>query len=434
MVPAEVEASTSSDHPDVRTEGLSCAAKCGGGCCCIVWALLVAVYFLFVPLAGEGIAGIFLSMADERIKRYTDEGYDLSNMIYKTAWPLCGDWEEGETISRFDGGCGDECYNTGSLRDMQDSLEESQGQRVRYPSRAEDGVDTIQLGGWLIPAAGDLSNSSSAPRIVVQHGIGSNANYAGTMMAAYHLREMGFHVLLNNFRDHGYSEDSQAHLNEWGGGYTNDLLGAWDYLVNDPDGLVGGRISDDKVGIFGFSLGAFMTLNAFGREGRVPAAWADSPPHNPKKVFLDGASKAVPGAALLTWLFGDGLWQVILDISKSKGIDVEKNQPEKNLPMGPSSQRRLAMTTNPADDIVPFSDYELVRSLLEEHEDKYSVEHLLTDKTCGTYNHCVAILLEPDLYVEKLCTFFKTAFQQDAVSCSSSASDFAVRGSETFMF
>merc|ERR1739848_773185 len=74
---------------------------------------------------------------------------------------------------------------------------------------------------------------------------------------------MGFSVLLNNIRGVGYSENTTAGITTWGYAYHFDLLGAWDYLKQDPDSILGGQLPASKVGIMGFSMGAFITLNAF---------------------------------------------------------------------------------------------------------------------------------------------------------------------------
>merc|ERR1712157_321169 len=111
------------------------------------------------------------------------------------------------------------------------------------------------------------------------------------MGTAHFLRSMGYSVLINNLRDHGYSNPSQKHLQEWGDAYTYDLLGAWDYLASDPDGTLGGPLPSRKVGLMGQSKGGFLTLNAFGLESQVPAAWVDSPAYTPRAVFAAGVER-----------------------------------------------------------------------------------------------------------------------------------------------
>merc|ERR1719284_176859 len=125
---------------------------------------------------------------------------------------------------------------------------------VNYTSRPVAGVETIMLRGWWLPAP----NSTNGPRIVLQHGFTSNSNKFRITTLSYLLRAMGFSVLLNNFRDHCYSDDTEHEMDTWGHAYPEDMLGAWDYARTDPDGKLGGALGADKVGIQGFSKGAFM--------------------------------------------------------------------------------------------------------------------------------------------------------------------------------
>lgn len=74
-----------------------------------------------------------------------------------------------------------------------------------------------------------------------------------------------------------------------GDAYVYDVLGAWDFVVADPDGKLGGPRSSDLVGVMGFSKGAFVSTTAFGMEGRIPGAWADGGPFTPEAVFKHGA-------------------------------------------------------------------------------------------------------------------------------------------------
>merc|ERR1712192_56434 len=134
-------------------------------------------------------------------------------------------------------------------------------------------------------------------------------------------------------------------------------------------------------------------------------------------VFLVGAEKVV--GSLLTSLLGGTIYNDVLQYAKSKGVDLERNLPEKNLPEGPTSKRPLMVTSHVQDDIVPISEMQNVLSLLEKHADKYDVESFTSERTsCGGEVHCMGVLVEPDQYLGKLCEFWKSAFSQDASGCS----------------
>ena len=84
------------------------------------------------------------------------------------------------------------------------------------------------------------------------------------------LHRNGFNVLMYDMRDHGESdiEDGRAAI---GNEEYQDLLGAWDWLVNEK------QFTPDRIGVFGESLGAGTTLIAFGQEPRLAAVFVDSP-------------------------------------------------------------------------------------------------------------------------------------------------------------
>mmetsp|Transcript_124433 Transcript_124433/g.352245 ORF Transcript_124433/g.352245 Transcript_124433/m.352245 type:complete len:333 (+) Transcript_124433:3-1001(+) len=326
-------------------------------------------------------------------------------------------------MDRF-GTCGDDaCFPLELPRGMHISFESLPGTLVNYSSRDEEGIETVQLSGWLIPAEGGaVENGGPTPRIVVQHGQADNSNGFLQLTIAYRLRQMGFTVLLNNFRDHGYSGASENSMIEWGGAYPYDLLGAWDYLRKDPDNLAGGALGAASVGLMGLSMGGFTTLNAFGMEAEVPAAWADAPPFSPRSI-VEALLEADLGG--LMFLVRDRVYDSMLDHARSNGVDLERNLPERHLPMGPAMRRPLMLTTSPHDKVVPASEMARVLELLEKHPDKYRVESFYTEKLCPItednlhydYAHCVAVAVEPEVYLPKMCSFWKTAFGQSTSSC-----------------
>merc|ERR1712204_100269 len=123
----------------------------------------------------------------------------------------------------------------------------------------------------------------------------------------------------------------------------------------------------------GFSMGAFTTLNAFGLDSRVPAAWADSTPFTVKVAFEHGMEKAAGalGIGLFMPLLRNRVYASILSEASQHGVFLEKNLPKKNLPMGSDTNRPLMLTANPHDDIVPSTEMENVLELLRQHPGKY---------------------------------------------------------------
>ena len=122
----------------------------------------------------------------------------------------------------------------------------------------------LNLTGWFV--LGD----PTAPVIILTHGLNGCKCSPRILTTAGMLHRNGFNVLMYDMRDHGESdiEDGRAAI---GNEEYQDLLGAWDWLVNEK------HFAPDRVGVFGESLGAGTTLIAFGQEPRLAAAFVDSP-------------------------------------------------------------------------------------------------------------------------------------------------------------
>jgi len=280
--------------PDAGNKFLRC------GVCVVVLlgAVAVGAYFYLVNLmTGMAIDG-FITLKEEHVKEYCGKDYEdlgIGDITHRIWWPGCGkDFAPLTKMEDFEKQCPkDGCIKPQTMKEMDDFNEKYGGRKVSYKSRngkGEDGkaLEQVTLSGWWMPAP---NHNKDTPRIVVQHGFTSNSNKFRQQFLAWQLRKMGFSVLVNNFRDHCYSDRSKAHTVEWGHAYPYDLLGAWDYAKADSDGVMGGSLPSEKVGIMGISMGAFTTANAFGIDGDVPAVWIDGPPRSPKVGFIMGAEK-----------------------------------------------------------------------------------------------------------------------------------------------
>merc|ERR1712107_383173 len=101
----------------------------------------------------------------------------------------------------------------------------------------------------------------------------------------------------------------------------------------------------------GFSLGAFTTANAFGKDGEVPAAWIDGAPFRPDSVFAFGARQVMEnmGIGFMGGLFLDGVWSDLETQAAAQGVHWSQNLPEKNLPLGPDTRRPTYLVANTDD-------------------------------------------------------------------------------------
>lgn len=180
--------------------------------------------------------------------------------------------------------------------------------------------------------------------------------------------------------------------------YVGDLLGAWDFAKNDPDGVLGGSLPANKVGLMGFSLGAFTTANAFGKDGEVPAAWIDGAPFRPDSVFAFGARQVMEnmGIGFLAGLFLDGVWS--------------------------DTRRPTYLVANTDDTTIPNagpdSDFAELLATFEAYPSKYDVMGtFVTSGECKGINHCVDHLRAFDEYYSRLCNFWRPVFGLGADTC-----------------
>jgi dipeptidyl aminopeptidase/acylaminoacyl peptidase len=141
---------------------------------------------------------------------------------------------------------------------------------VRIPSRQAG----VTLAGWHVAA------EPSAPAVLLTHGLRQGKCDSNVLTAAGMLRRNGFNVLLIDLRNHGQSDVTTGRA-AFGAGEWQDVLGAWDWLV-DQLGFPARR-----VGLYGVSMGAATTLIAFAQEPRAAAAFVDSPFFDVRDLLAD---------------------------------------------------------------------------------------------------------------------------------------------------
>lgn len=122
--------------------------------------------------------------------------------------------------------------------------------------------DGLTLAGWLIKPD---HSGKNVPAIVICHGLGANKSDF-TDLAVF-LARRGYLVLAFDFRAHGNSEGSRTSL-----GYheQKDVSAALNYLSSRPE------VDQDRIGIFGFSLGGSTAILAAAETKKFRAIAADS--------------------------------------------------------------------------------------------------------------------------------------------------------------
>jgi len=394
------------------TAGVSFAGGCCCCCLCSIIVLLVVVYFVLLNYLTNLAVDEMLIIDEDKVMEFCESGLTPPNMTANIWWPGCG---ETGSMAALNDTCTLPCYRGDILWSMDAQRQEMGWKKVSYKSRVAEGIQTIELAGWWLPA-----KQSDAPRIVIQHGFQANSNKFRPQLMAGMLRALGYSVLLNNLRDHCYSQRSEAHIYEWGHAYPYDVLGALDFARNDPDGVLGGSVSDDKVGLLGISKGAFLTQITFGMEESLPAAWVDAPPFTADAVFRNGAKKKFKELGLPDFVFAltiDQVWSRVQAAAIAKGVNLTEHMPEEMLPLGPDTGRPLTMVQNKDDTTVPESNNEKYVALLRTLPAKYTVSNWLVEGMCHGDDHCVDHLRAYDEYLARLCTFWRGAFGQSADDC-----------------
>jgi pimeloyl-ACP methyl ester carboxylesterase len=244
----------------------------------------------------------------------------------------------------------------------------------------------------------------------LQHGNNANANSRMVVFAAYLLRSFGVDVLIPSLRSHGLSQPGFDKVT-WSYEYVFDTLGAWDYAVKDPDGVLGGSRPPSKVGLMGFSMGAYLVSSALGIDANVPAVWADG-----GVWTVNGMAKltvapylgplAVVVAPIMTWFAK--LWA---------GVDITKNSPPETLPLGPDTRRKVAVVTSTLDSFVPPEETFRFSDFVESNPAKYELVLKLAMPTiCNGNAHCSVEFVHPIQYREQLFLFWDKVFNLGAES------------------
>jgi len=351
--------------------------------------------------------GRFLTIDDLMVQEFCHQGLTMENITYNNWWPGCLYGTPRQN-------CTDPCYDVSILERMDAFNKQYPGQLVTYQSRSGP-MDAVELTGWWLPAP----NESAAPRIVLQHGFEQNSNAHSPQLAAYMLRSLGFSVFLPNLRDHCYSSNTSEHVYQWSSAYPLDLLGAWDYVVADPNGLLGGQREARHVGLQGFSQGAFVASAAFGLEGRAPAAWVDAGPWTPRAAFEHSARREFEdlGLGFAAGALVSSTWQSVKRAALEKGIDLNLQLPEQTLPLGPDTKRPMYIVANEDDETVPYSEHLLLKQFLAKYPDKYNVVDWVSTGVCHGSAHHTDIFSKHEEYKDRLCSFWAEAFDIDTSYC-----------------
>ncbi len=155
-------------------------------------------------------------------------------------------------------------------------------QDVEFLSR--DGE--VDLRGWYIHDSSHDSSEEGKKRrtVIFVHGINSNRSSDNAVALAASLFSRGYDSLLFDLRAHGNSggeNSTYGYEERW------DILGAFDYLVATG-------VTEEDVGVLGFSMGAGAAVMALAEEPRIRALVADSPYANAAELVNREAARQTP--------------------------------------------------------------------------------------------------------------------------------------------
>ena len=137
---------------------------------------------------------------------------------------------------------------------------------LEYEEVAFHSTDSLLLKGWFIKARiKDSFQNGKWPTIIICHGLGASKSDFTEFSKEF--AEKGYNVFLFDFRGHGESKGRRSSI-----GYLEqrDLLGAIDYVRERED------VMKEKIGLYGFSMGAAVVILTAAKYKNVQAIVSDS--------------------------------------------------------------------------------------------------------------------------------------------------------------
>lgn len=153
-------------------------------------------------------------------------------------------------------------------------------------------ADGVSLGAWFIPPA----PAGDGATVIFVHGLGGNRGEL--LNEAALLVSRGYGALLIDLRNHGRSHGSVTTL---GYAEVEDVRGAVSYLLTRRE------VNRERIGLFGYSMGAATVLRAAARIPHVRAIIAQSAYSSLRDNIAQGVATKTglppfPFAPLMIWL------------------------------------------------------------------------------------------------------------------------------------
>ncbi len=261
-------------------------------------------------------------------------------------------------------------------------------EEIQFASR-DPQIPDAKLAAWWVPAA-----EADAPAVVLVHGVQSCRREASVLLAAGMLHKAGYSVFLMDLRDHGDSEGDDARFAGGSEEYL-DVLGGWDWVQAQG-------VPADRIGVAGFSFGSISSIVAGSQEPQVAAVWADSATTTMNEGIGNFLADQVHDGSGLSKILVPGaiIWAKVI-----AGDDLTRFDPIKEV--AAYGGRHIAFVHGAADSILPA---QMSRDLQAAAvaAGATSPEAWIVPEA----KHTEEIYVAPDVYADRLVTFFDEALGQ----------------------
>lgn len=167
--------------------------------------------------------------------------------------------------------------------------------------------DGLNIKGWYVPNRSDKA-------VLIAHGLGVNRSNFMAVVELWH--QLGFNVLIFDFRGHG---DSDGRTITFGYQERLDVIGGWDYLTRikkiDPSKIIG----------YGVSFGGAAMINVASQNIRFQKLIIDSSYASIDDMAMNIVERQPIVPSFLSSIFKEiGLFFVELEL----GFDIREKSPE----------------------------------------------------------------------------------------------------------
>lgn len=234
----------------------------------------------------------------------------------------------------------------------------------------------LNLKGWLMKADG------SGKTVIFANGYRKNRlnDDVPILPIAAAMVNKGYNVLMFDFRNCGESEGNQTSVGQY---EVQDLLGAVDFIKSQPD-------LNQKIVLFGFSMGAATSIMAGAREPAVSAVIADAPFADLKSYLMKNLSV---WTNLPSFPFNQSFLVIVPPLTGLRAETVSPVREIKNL-----NGRPVLLIHGEADTDVPIENSELLQAA-------YPKAQLL--RVPGA-KHIKAFATDSDHYLKAVSNFLDT--------------------------